>query len=837
MRNPKVPSLVLALALQVLPITRVFIAAAPATGCSFAIVSTWIAGAVALLGSYDVVSGASTTITSPGTAIATNGTPFYYRITTGPEAANTFDAAPLPSGLTVSRTVGRITGTPTVDGVFTILLTASDSGKPSRTVTKDLVLTILPAGGGNTPPSITTQPASRFVTNGGTATFAVVATGSAPLRYRWRNEGTPMAGATNSTLTITAVAPAHAGNYEVVITNNYGSVTSVAAVLTVLVPPSITTQPIGQTVTSGDDATFSVVAAGTAPLSYQWRRNGINVAGGTSSTLNLSAVTTGQAGTYTVVMGNAAGSITSAVATLTVNTPPVPDATRPTVTILSPKAAFTRVTSNTVALMGTASDNQGLARVEVQQGTNEFVPATGMNNWVATFLLAPGTNVFRVRATDASGNHSLTNTRTVFFAAVAPLSLTVNGSGMVSPVTNQQILELGKTYTLKAKPMPGNLFSNWIVAGHAVAGPVFTFTMSSNLAVVASFVANTYLGLKCAYSGLFHPETSEPPHEQSGHFTLTVTDRGTYSGKLLLNGSAFSISGAFGLDLSDQKIVLRRGTNELFVGLQLVSGSDRITGYVSNAFWSSELFGYRAAFHSVTNPATNFLGKYTMLLAGRDDAANTPFGLGFISFDVAKSGSVTLKGSLADGTAGAQRGSLAANGQLAVYLNLFRGRGSLFGWLTFTDTATNDIPGLLLWTRKDGLLGGFHPEGFTNEVRALASRYTPPAKGVSTLGVSNCVVVLEGGNLAGPATNELFLSALNKITVISTNTNKLALTVSTSSGLLNGSFVHPRTLKKSPVKGVVLQKQNLGGGFFLGTNESGSAFFGLPEAMPSVFNP
>jgi hypothetical protein len=134
-------------------------------------------------------------------------------------------------------------------------------------------------------------------------------------------------------------------------------------------------------------------------------------------------------------------------------------------------------------------------------------------------------------------------------------------------------------------------------------------------------------------------------------------------------------------------------------------------------------------------------------------------------------------------------------------------------------------------------LGGFHPEGFTNEVRALASRYTPPAKGVSALDVSNCVVVLEGGNLAGPATNELFLSALNKITVISTNTNKLALTVSTSSGLLNGSFVHPRTLKKSPVKGVVLQKQNLGGGFFLGTNESGSAFFGLPEAMPSVFNP
>ena len=71
MRITRVPSLLLALALQVPPITRVFIATSPATGSGFAIVFTWIAGAAALLGSYDAVSGASTTITSPGTATAT----------------------------------------------------------------------------------------------------------------------------------------------------------------------------------------------------------------------------------------------------------------------------------------------------------------------------------------------------------------------------------------------------------------------------------------------------------------------------------------------------------------------------------------------------------------------------------------------------------------------------------------------------------------------------------------------------------------------------------------------------------------------------------------------
>ena len=144
MRMAKVPSLVLALALQVLPITRVFIATSPATGSSFAIVFTWIAGAAALLGSYDAVSGASTTITSPTNAVGTNSVPFSYRITAGPQAAHWFSAAPLPTGLACDSATGRITGAPTQSGLFTVLLTATDgSNDPQRRTTKNLFLTIL----------------------------------------------------------------------------------------------------------------------------------------------------------------------------------------------------------------------------------------------------------------------------------------------------------------------------------------------------------------------------------------------------------------------------------------------------------------------------------------------------------------------------------------------------------------------------------------------------------------------------------------------------------------------------------------------------------------------
>jgi hypothetical protein len=117
----RIASIGLAAVLQVLPLTRVFVAVTPATGSSFAIIATWIAGAAALLGGVDAVSGASTTITSAKTGTATNGVAYSYRITTGPDVANTFAATPLPTGLTVNTTSGRITGTPTVTGVYVII--------------------------------------------------------------------------------------------------------------------------------------------------------------------------------------------------------------------------------------------------------------------------------------------------------------------------------------------------------------------------------------------------------------------------------------------------------------------------------------------------------------------------------------------------------------------------------------------------------------------------------------------------------------------------------------------------------------------------------------------
>jgi hypothetical protein len=175
-----------------------------------------------------------------------------------------------------------------------------------------------------TPPSITTQPLSQALTAGQDTSFSVVANGSAPFSYQWNFNGSAISGATDASLALTNVQTTDAGCYTAVVTNPGGSITSEVATLTVNIPPGITAQPQSLTVTQGQITSFSVVASGTAPLSYQWSLNGAALSDATSSTLTLNNVQTTDAGNYTVVVTNVAGSLTSAVATLTVTNPAPP---------------------------------------------------------------------------------------------------------------------------------------------------------------------------------------------------------------------------------------------------------------------------------------------------------------------------------------------------------------------------------------------------------------------------------------------------------------------------------------------------------------------------------
>ncbi len=126
------------------------------------------------------------------------------------------------------------------------------------------------------------------------------------------------------TITLTNVSVNKAGNYSVIITSQYGSVTSAVATLTVAAPPAIIIQPASQAVAVGTNASFTVAVAGSGPFDYEWFYAGTNLLqSGTNSTFTLVGVSTNNAGNYSVAISNAYGSVTSRVATLTFALPPV----------------------------------------------------------------------------------------------------------------------------------------------------------------------------------------------------------------------------------------------------------------------------------------------------------------------------------------------------------------------------------------------------------------------------------------------------------------------------------------------------------------------------------
>jgi len=175
-------------------------------------------------------------------------------------------------------------------------------------------------------PVITTepQPASLTVQVGSNVVMAVGAAGSR-LSYQWQNNGQPITGnpsAASPTLLLTNVQHSDAGSYTAVVSNNGGSTTSNPVVLKVSdtpVPPlpSITTQPANTTIAVGGSGSMSVAATG-ANLVYQWFKNGALIPGANAATLLFTAAQTSDSASYSVVVGNSSGSVTSASATLLV---------------------------------------------------------------------------------------------------------------------------------------------------------------------------------------------------------------------------------------------------------------------------------------------------------------------------------------------------------------------------------------------------------------------------------------------------------------------------------------------------------------------------------------
>jgi cyclophilin family peptidyl-prolyl cis-trans isomerase len=503
-----------------------------------------------------------------------------------------------------------------------------------------------------------------------------------------------------------------------------------------------------------------------------------------------------------------------------------PDVVPPKVTIKSP-AINHSVTNENVIVSGIASDNANVAVVRAYLNTNAPVTATGSNSWSAVLTnVPPGTNLVIVEAIDTSGNRSQAGT--LFFRSVrVPLTLQIVGAGSVSGAADDQLLELTRGYALVAKPNPGNLFAGWTGTLNS-ASTTIRFLMESNTSLTALFVTNLFPFVKGTYNGLFY-DTNQVDQQSAGFLTLSVGDFGGYTAKLLMNGKKYGFKGSFGVDGALATLVDRPGTNSLLLqmALDLTGGSDRLTGSVTNnqlvfidtnRSWSATLIADRAVFNSKTNSAPQ-AGKYTWILPADTNSSAGPAGDGFGSAKVDANGLGSLTGTLADGTKAALKAPLSKNGWWPLYIPLYKDKGALVSWVTFdTNQPTTDFSGSLDWFKQSQPKAKYYPGGFTNEVLLAGSLYAPPTTN-RVLSLTNGIVGFTNGNLLEPFTNEIALGLDNK--VVNNSTNKLTLTIGKPTGLFTGTAVPPRRTKPISFKGAILQKQERGSGFFLGTNASG----------------
>lgn len=261
-----------------------------------------------------------------------------------------------------------------------------------------------------TPPAINSQPLDQSVLVGGNAAITVDADGTAPLGFQWYfNTNTPVLDATNATITFLNAQLTNSGNYFVVITNASGSVTSEVATLTVSLPvaPSIVTQPQDLAALPGQTAMFSVVAAGTAPLSYQWYFNTNSpLANATQPTLTLTNVQADNIGTYSVTVTNLSGATNSLYASLSLDTNPV-------------APLFTTQPSSLVALVGGSASFSAVAT-----GTTPIYYQWLKNGLPIEGATAPTLNLTNVQIADA-GNYAVTASNSVNTAMSATAVLTV----------------------------------------------------------------------------------------------------------------------------------------------------------------------------------------------------------------------------------------------------------------------------------------------------------------------------------------------------------------------------------------------------------------------------
>jgi len=272
------------------------------------------------------------------------------------------------------------------------------------------------------------------------------------------------------------------------------------------VAPTITTQPVNQTVTAGQTATFTVVANGTTPMTYQWKKNGMAISGATSSSYTTPATTSSDNGSqFTVVVSNVAGNVTSSAATLTVNSSPQP--LHITTNSLPGGQLLTPYSANLQATGGSLPYNWSVIGGQLPNGLG-LSPANGTITGTPT---SARTLTFTIQVKDSSGDTASASLSISITAATLAISTTGLPGGTVTVPYSAQLNATGGiapyTWALATGALPAGLTlsSSGAISGTPTTAGTSSFTVqvtdASLLTAQQNLSISTAAGTACAPTG------------------------------------------------------------------------------------------------------------------------------------------------------------------------------------------------------------------------------------------------------------------------------------------------------------------------------------------------
>jgi len=526
----------------------------------------------------------------------------------------------------------------------------------------------------------------------------------------------------------------------------------------------------------------------------------------------------------------------------------VADLIPPVVTVTSPKQNFV-VTQDLVSVQVSSKDNFGLGRdpqapdyyfaYSINGGDHISVSSEQTNS--AGFDvsgLSYGTNTVRIFAYDTSRNEGHADL-IVFYSYVSQISLTVDGPGTVSGITDGQSVVVGVNITAKATPMTGKVFLGWLIGDSLVRSNTLSYPMSEGMSIVATFADNPFTASKGTFNGLFYPDSEDPSVglQNFGFISLTESALGGFTAKLTLVSGTVSFSGQFypntdGTAGTDPYSIVLPTKQTARVQLNIVTDTNSeafgmVTGTVDaygSQSWISSINAEMVYFN--TNLVSGGAGVYNFAITGVVTDSSEPNGYSFGSVAVSKTGTVTASLSMADFGANTNTfsGSVTRSGKIPFFVGLYKTNGAAFGYINLGNVGA-DAPsavtslGTLHWI-KNPTGGVFYPDGFLATLDIFGAKYVAPTG--SDLRLGN---VFYGGTGLDDKSKEItYKNGIVTVTDSSGNEDKLAAKFDPATGKFSGTFVDPVYNKTRTFSGLVVgtSEGNFQGyGMFLGANESG----------------